>query len=62
MSGEDVFFYVTDGEGQASYLNQVDKLGQYDVILARPEAETITLSGGDKPLDALCFYLPTFLG
>lgn len=62
--GEDLFFYVTGGVGQASHGAQLaDPLGVYDVILARPDANPITLTAGpDAPLHALSFYLPSFLG
>lgn len=62
LPGEDLFLYVTDGGGQA--VNGVTApLGQYDVILARPDAETVTLTAADDaPLHYLSFYLPTFLG
>jgi hypothetical protein len=43
-----------DGENRA--------LGQYDVLLARPDANTIAISAGeDTSLYYLSFYLPSFL-
>jgi redox-sensitive bicupin YhaK (pirin superfamily) len=60
--GENLFLYVTDGAGQARYNNQTVSLGQYDVILARPEAEPLTLTAAaDRPLHYLSFYLASFL-
>ncbi len=57
---EDLFLYVTDGKGSA--LNGgPHSLGQYDVILARPDVEPVTLSAADQDLDFLSFYLPRFL-
>lgn len=58
---EDLFLYVTDGKGTAvngsSYM-----LGQYDVILATPNVETVTVGAApDQDLDYLSFYLPRFL-
>ena len=58
---ENLFLYVTDGAGQAQN-GAAHALGQYDVILAQPEAEAATLSAGpDAPLHYLSFYLPRFL-
>ena len=62
VPGENLFLYVTDGAGSTSPGGEEVALGQYDVILARPDSPPITLeapAGG--PLDALCFYLPCFL-
>ncbi|MBZ0288238.1 MAG: pirin family protein [Anaerolineae bacterium] len=53
---EDLFLYVTDGTGKAGEFS----LGQYDVLLAKPEAEAITIQA-DTPLHFLSFYLPQFL-
>ena len=59
--GEDLFLYVTDGTGQV--INGTSHaLGQYDVLLATPEVETVTLSAApNERLDYLSFYLPSFL-
>jgi redox-sensitive bicupin YhaK (pirin superfamily) len=60
--GEDLFLYITDGIGQAQHHGESVTLGQYDVILAMPEADSVTLGAdGDKPLHYLSFYLPRFL-
>lgn len=62
QAGEDLFLYVTDGTGQATHLLNADSLGQYDVILASPDVDTITISAdADTPLHYMSFYLPTFL-
>lgn len=59
---EDLFLYVTDGAGSAVN-GGAQALGQYDVILARPQVETIALqAAADSELDFLSFYLPRFLG
>lgn len=61
--GEDLFMYVTDGTGQVSHDGETYVLGQYDVLLVRPDAQTISIqSSADDRLDYLSFYLPTFLG
>jgi redox-sensitive bicupin YhaK (pirin superfamily) len=61
QAGEDVFVYVTDGSGQAEY-GAVHALGQYDVILARPDMDTAVITAAsDAPLHFLSFYLPKFL-
>ncbi len=60
--GEDLFVYVTDGAGSARNGHE-SALGQYDVILARPEVEAVEIAAdGDTPLHYLSFYLPSFLG
>lgn len=58
--GEDLFLYVTDGAGQMRN-GTVAAMGQYDVVLARPDAAPHTLAAGDSALSYLSFYLPTFL-
>lgn len=61
-AGEDLFLYVTDGAGQAGYNQQLARLGQYDVLLARADAQPITLAAPPaQPLHYLSFYLPRFL-
>ncbi len=59
--GEDLFVYVTDGLGQAAHDGDGADLGQYDVILARPQADAIQVSAAAQPLHVLNFYLPRFL-
>jgi redox-sensitive bicupin YhaK (pirin superfamily) len=63
--GEDLFLYVTDGAGSMSKTGETGdgqvKLGQYDVILARPDADAVELSAAETPLHFLSFYLPRFL-
>ncbi len=60
--GEDLFVYVTDGDGQAQNDGEGPPLGQYDVILVSPRAgATRLLSGSSRPLHYLSFYLPGFL-
>lgn len=61
-SGEDLFLYVTDGAGQAALDGHATPLGQYDVLLARPDAAAATLTAGaEQPLCLLSFYLSRFL-
>lgn len=60
--GENLFLYITDGAGQARYNNQTVSLGQYDVLLARPEAEPPQITAAtNQPLHYLSFYLAPFL-
>jgi redox-sensitive bicupin YhaK (pirin superfamily) len=60
--GEDLFLYVTDGTGQATYHGEGIALGQYDVILARPEVGLAEIqASADERLHFLSFYLPKFL-
>lgn len=60
--GEDLFLYVTDGAGQAKHNGDAPSLGQYDVILARPDLNETTISAAaDGSLHYLSFYLPPFM-
>jgi redox-sensitive bicupin YhaK (pirin superfamily) len=58
---EQLFLYVTDGVGTALHNKQPLALGQYDVITARPDAPTVTISAGERSLHYLSFYLPPFM-
>lgn len=63
QEGEDVFLYVTDGTGQVTYNGLTYALGQYDVLLIRPDADEVKIqASADDRLDYLSFYLPPFLG
>ncbi len=62
---EDLFVYITDGTGQAALpaAAALTPLGQYDVLLAQPEAPAAAVTAAsDQPLHLLNFYLPRFLG
>jgi redox-sensitive bicupin YhaK (pirin superfamily) len=60
--GEDLFLYVTDGQGQVIYADQPQSLGIYDVILARPNLGAASVQASpDEALHLLSFYLPSFL-
>ena len=64
--GEDLFLYITDGQGRvvlpAAVPEAATPLGQYDVLLARPDAPAVPLAAApDQPLHYLSFYLPSFL-
>ncbi|MBL8118978.1 MAG: pirin family protein [Anaerolineae bacterium] len=58
---EDLFLYVTDGEGSVQYGDRTAALGQYDVILATPEMNPAVVTANGDGLEFLCFYLPRFL-
>ena len=59
---EQLFLYVTDGRGQAVHAGEPVTISQYDVILARPDAQpTIISAEADNPLTYLSFYLPPFM-
>lgn len=60
-SDEDLFLYVTDGVGEATYNGKTVKLGQYDVILGTPDIKETLIQAGTGGLDYLSFYLPRFL-
>jgi redox-sensitive bicupin YhaK (pirin superfamily) len=60
--GEDLFLYVTDGSGHIGQQDSTIPVGQYDVIVARPDMKPVTLSAaGEAPLHYLSFYLPGFI-
>lgn len=59
---EDLFLYVTDGTGQLDAPEQVNEMGQYDVLLARAGARDATLTASPtQSLHFMNFYLPAFL-
>lgn len=59
---EDLFLYVTDGAGYFSHDGQSNDVGQYDVMLARNDANTISITAqNDAPLHFMSFYLPPFM-
>lgn len=60
--GEDLFLYVVNGDGYVRLPGREERpLGLYDVLLATPRAEAPTLRAGERPLNVLSFYLPSFL-
>ncbi len=58
---EDLFLYVVDGLGRVQASTVDNALNLYDVVVATPSAETITLSAEAEPLTFLSFYLPSFM-
>ena len=63
QAGEDLFLYITDGEGKVTYNEETQTLDQYDVLLIRPDATEVQIStSDDSQLDYMSFYLPSFLG
>lgn len=59
---EQLFLYVTDGRGQVEYAGRTQPLGQYDVILATPDAQPAVISAdANNALHYLSFYLPPFM-
>jgi redox-sensitive bicupin YhaK (pirin superfamily) len=60
-SDEDLFLYVTDGVGRATYNGKTYKLGQYDVILATPDLQETLIEANVEGLEYLSFYLPRFI-
>jgi len=61
-SGEELFLYVTDGVGAFEQHDHAGALGQYDVILAQPDAQDTTITApATKDLHFLNFYLPAFM-
>ena len=59
--GESLFLYVTDGAGYVTYGGSTRGVGQYDVMLVRPDADSAVLTAADSSLRWLGFYLPEFL-
>jgi redox-sensitive bicupin YhaK (pirin superfamily) len=59
--GEDLFLYITNGDGQVQASRLDAAVGAYDVLLATPQAEAPMLKAGDKPLNYLSFYLDPFM-
>lgn len=59
---EDLFLYITDGSGEAFLPGSPAALGQYDVLLARPDAPQVTVQAAESaPLHLMSFYLKPFL-
>lgn len=61
QGGEDLFLYVTDGSGKMTSPSLNRSLGQYDVILAAPDAPNTEIEAGESGLHFLSFYLPGFM-
>ena len=60
---EDLFLYVTDGAGEIYLPTKPTILGQYDVILATPDAPQVTItSDSEQPLRFMSYYLKPFIG
>jgi quercetin 2,3-dioxygenase len=58
--GEELFLYVTDGAGQFIVTGETKPVELYDVMLARPDMQSVQLKTDDN-LRFLSFYLPAFL-
>ncbi len=58
--GQDLFLYVVDGDGAIDLDGSEQRLGLYDVLLARPWATLPSLRAGASRLNFLSFFLPTF--
>ncbi len=59
--GEDLFLYIVNGEGELVTPEQTIAANLYDVLLATPDAPTMTLQAGIHSLNFLSFYLQPFL-
>ena len=60
-SGENLFLYFVDGSGIFTTATQEKPINLYDVVIAKPEAETAVIHAGNKPLNYLSFYLKPFM-
>ncbi len=60
-SGENLFIYFVNGNGRFTTSALEKPIGLYDVVLAKPEAETAVIQAGDEPLNYLSFYLKPFM-
>lgn len=61
LVGESLLLYVTDGVGSLEYQHQQIGVGQYDVVLARPDMPSARFTAQETGLHFLGFYLPEFL-
>jgi redox-sensitive bicupin YhaK (pirin superfamily) len=59
--GEHLFLYFVDGHGRFQSPTLTESIGLYDVVLAKPEADTAVITAGPTPLNYLSFYLKPFL-
>jgi redox-sensitive bicupin YhaK (pirin superfamily) len=59
--GENLFLYFVDGSGSFTTSVQEKPVSVYDVVMAKPEAETAVIQAGDAPLNYLSFYLKPFM-
>lgn len=59
--GEHLFLYFVDGHGRFQSPALTKSIGLYDVVLAKPEADTAVITAGQTPLNYLSFYLKPFL-
>ena len=61
QTGEDLFLYIVDGQGQIESSELSHEVDLYDVLLATSNAEAPILSAADNPLNFLSFYLKPFI-
>jgi len=59
--GENLFLYFVNGNGRFTTTVQEKPVNIYDVVIAKPEAETAVIQAGDEPLNYLSFYLKPFM-
>ena len=59
--GEELFLYFVAGDGRFQTPHTTQEIGLYDVVLAKPQAETAVIQAGDQPLNYLSFYLKPFM-
>ena len=60
--GEELFLYFVDGNGRFQTSTAQHQIDLYDVVLAKPAAETAVMTAGpNKPLNYLSFYLRPFM-
>lgn len=61
LPGEDLFLYFVNGNGRLQSSTLDEAVDLYDVVLAAPDAESVTLTAGTQPLNFLSFYLRPFI-
>lgn len=59
--GEELFLYFVNGYGRFHSPTYDETVGLYDVVLAKPEADTAVITADDAPLNYLSFYLKPFM-
>lgn len=61
QAGEELFLYFVNGRGHIQNTNLDGEIDLYDVLLAKPEAETAVIQATNEPLNYLSFYLKPFM-
>lgn len=60
-AGEDLFLYFVKGGGRVTADSLDEATGEYDVLIATPDAAPATITVVGSELTFLSFYLPSFV-